>query len=189
MFGEKALHVPFQSLWNHNVSCQVINHSWWLEKVFKDQFHIFSIFEHQVGLTLIFRLLSFNLSPLEFLIINPKENQIEYVREVKEKVNLGENKSNHMSYVLPLSISEFNLHKFYDPISSLMEDVCINQSSPWHSFILHHSNHSSIYEQIKKTVPLNLVIFSPILTCSSIKNQIRIINLFDEWLHWIYDFT
>ena len=190
IIGEKALHFPFQSSWNNNACCQIINHFWWLEKVFKDQFHLFSIFEHQVGLVLIFRLLSLDLSPLGFyLIISPKEKQIEYVREVNEEVNLCENESNHMSYVFPPFIPEFNLHKFYDPISSLMEDVCIRQSSPWHDFIWLHSNPSSISEQAKKIVLSNSVIFNPILTCFINKNQRRIINLFDEWLHWIYDFT
>ena len=47
--GEKAFHFPFQPSCVNNIF-QFINLSYgWLEKVYKDHFHFFSILEQQMG--------------------------------------------------------------------------------------------------------------------------------------------
>ena len=64
MIGENALHFPSRSSVINNIF-QFINLSYgWLEKVYKDQFHLFSIFKQQMGLISFSVSLHYNLSPL-----------------------------------------------------------------------------------------------------------------------------
>ena len=105
---------------------QFINQSYgWLDKVYKDQFHLFSIFEQQIGLIPISISLHCNLSPFGFFI---GVNNIECpIWEEKETKNCLEGLS-HVLYCLLPSI--LNLHNFYDPIGLWMEEVCNSQSHP-----------------------------------------------------------
>ena len=71
--GENTLHFPSWSSVMSNI-VQFINlYYGWLGKVYKDQFHIFSIFKKQMGLISLLVSLHYNLSPLDssiFLGVN-----------------------------------------------------------------------------------------------------------------------
>ena len=70
IIGENALHFLFKS-WVMNNIFQSINLSYgWLEKVYKDQFHLFSIFEQQMGLISFSVSLHYNSSPFDFPIFS-----------------------------------------------------------------------------------------------------------------------
>jgi hypothetical protein len=115
-----------------------------IEKLYKNQFHFFSVLKQQLGLILFIRLLIYELFQICF-VDGHNLNKIAYAREVNEESSMSQGNSNLSSRIFPPSISKINLHNFYDPINSLMEDVCIRRSSPWHDFILHHSSPFEIF--------------------------------------------
>ena len=119
MVGGKAFHSMFQSSWINNIF-QFINTSYgWLEKVYKDQFHLFSIFEQQMGLFSILISLQYNLSPSGFSTCLGV-NRIECFSWEEEKTKNCLEWINHESYCfLP---SRMDSHYFYDPISILMAE-------------------------------------------------------------------
>ena len=86
---------------------------WVNEKLYKDQFHIFSFYKQQMGLISIFGLKISNLSLFCF-IIDYNVGMIEYADQKDEGKNEGLGGMNYVSYSF-LS-SNLNLHKFYDPI-------------------------------------------------------------------------
>ena len=100
---------------------------WVIEKLYKDQFHIFSFFKQQMGLISISGLMISNLSLCCFTIDNDV-SMIECANQKDEGNNDGLGGMNHVSYSF-LS-SNLNLHRFYDPIDLWMEEVCNNQSHP-----------------------------------------------------------
>ena len=63
--GEKALHVSSQSSIISNYFQFASLYYGWLEKVYKDQFHLFSIFKQQLGLISFTGSLHYNLSPFD----------------------------------------------------------------------------------------------------------------------------
>ena len=112
---------------------QFINLSYgWLEKLYKDQFHLFSIFEQQMGLISFSVLLHYSLFPFESPIFSGV-NIIECPSWVEEKTKNCLVWLNHESYcLLP---SRTNSHTFYDHISILMDEFLESQFQPWHDFI------------------------------------------------------
>ena len=121
----------------NNIS-QFINLSYgWMKKLYKDQFHLFSIFEQQMGLISISISLQYNLSPSgssTFLGVN----RIECFSWEEEKTKNCLEWINHESYCsLP---SRTNSHYFYDPISILMDEFCNKHFRPRHDFISHFPN-------------------------------------------------
>jgi hypothetical protein len=85
-------------------------------------------------------------------LFSHREKQIESVRQVNKDSNLCKEKLNQVPCIFPPSILNNNSHNFYDPINSLMEDVFINHSSPWHDFLLQHSSPFAILEQTRRIV-------------------------------------
>ena len=84
IIGEKALHFSFQLSWINNIF-QFINLSYgWLDKVYKDHFHLFSILEQQMGLISILTSLQYNVSPFSFSTF-PGVNIIECCSWEEEK--------------------------------------------------------------------------------------------------------
>ena len=65
---EKSLHVSSQSSLMNNIFQFVNLSNGWMEKVYKDQFQLFSILEQQEGLTSILVLSHYNLFPSGFSI-------------------------------------------------------------------------------------------------------------------------
>ena len=118
--GEKSLHVSSQSSLMINMF-QFVNVSYGgLEKVYKDQFHLFSILEQQEGLISILVLSHYNLSPSFFSIFHGV-NRIVCPTHVQERTNNFQAEMNHESYCL--FSSKVNSHSFYDPIIILMDEV------------------------------------------------------------------
>ena len=119
IIGENTLHFPSWSSVMSNIF-QFINLSYgWLEKVCKDQFHLFSIFKQQMGLISFTVSLHHNLSPFDSPI-SSRVNRIECPSMVEEKTKNCLECLNHESYcLLP---SRTNSHTFYDPISILMDE-------------------------------------------------------------------
>ena len=87
---------------------------WVIEKLYKDQFHIFSFFKQQMGLISISGLLISNLSLFCFTI-DHNVSMIECDNQKDEGNDDGLGGMNHVLYSF-LS-SNLNLHKFYDPIN------------------------------------------------------------------------
>ena len=84
IIGENVLHIFSQSSLMNNMF-QFLNLSYGrLEKVYKDQFHLFSIFKQQMGLISFRVSLHYNLSPYDFSIF-PGVNIIECPSRVEEK--------------------------------------------------------------------------------------------------------
>ena len=115
---------------------------WVNEKLYKDQFHIFSFYK-QMGLISISGFLVSNLSPVCF-IVDHNVSMIDSANQKDEGKNDGLGGMNYVSYSF-LS-SNLNLHKFYDPIDLWMEEVYNNQSYPWHDFISLHPCLSLIFK-------------------------------------------
>ena len=124
VIGEKALHVSSQSS-VMNKFFQLVNlYYGWMKKVYKDQFHLFSIFKQQMGLISFTVSLHYNLSPFDSLGVN----RFECPSMVEEKTKNCLEWLSHESYRLPPSRT--NLHTFYDPISILMDEFLEIQSHP-----------------------------------------------------------
>ena len=81
VIGEKALHVSSQSSLMNNFFQLVNLYYVWLEKVYKDHFHLFSIFKQQMGLISVTVSLHYNLSPFDSLGVN----RVECLNKVEEK--------------------------------------------------------------------------------------------------------
>ena len=105
----------------------------------------------------------------------------------KEGRNDGLGGMNHVSYYF--ISSNLNLHKFYDPINLWVEEVCNNQSHPWHDFISLHPCLSLIFKQVIMVSIFFHIAHKPSLICCIINYKERSIGLFSKWLHWIDDFT
>ena len=119
IMGENALHFLYRSSVMNNI-LQFINIScMWLEKLYKDQFHLFSIFEQQMGLISFSVLLHYNLSPFDPSIF-PRVNIIECPSRVEEKTKNCLKWLNHESCCL---IPSRTSSHFYDLISILMNEV------------------------------------------------------------------
>ena len=160
---------------------------WVIQKLYKDQFHIFSFFKQQLGLISISSLLISNLS-LFCLTVDHNVSMIECANQKDERNYDGLGGMNHVSYSF-LS-SNLNLHKFYDPIDLWMEEVCNNQSHPWHYFILYCLDLSVNFKQQVIMVSIFIYItYKPSLICCIINCKEISMDSFSKWLHWIYDFT
>ena len=124
IIGENALQFPSQSSLMNNIF-QFINLSYGLlEKVYKDQFHLFSIFKQQMGLISVTVSFHYNLSPFDSPI-SSGVNRIEFPSMVEEKTKNCLEWLNHDSYcLLPSSTSS---HTFYDPISILIDEFLKSQ--------------------------------------------------------------
>ena len=159
----------------------------WLEKVYKDQFHLFSIFKQQMGLISFTVSLHYNVfpfdSPISFGV-----NRIECPSRVEEKTKNCLEWPSHESYcLLP---SRKNLHTFYDPISILMDEFWESQSHPWHDFISLYPYLSLIFkQQVIMASTFIHITYKPSLICCIINYKEISIDTFSKWLHWIYDFT
>ena len=137
---------------------QSINLSYgWLEKVYKDQFHLFSIFEQQMGLISFSVSLHYNLSPFDSSIF-PGVNRIGFPSQIEEKAKNFLEGMNHESYCLLPSRS--NSHYFYDPISILMDEVLKSQFQSWHDFIPHCPDLSLNFKQQVRMVSIFIYITS-----------------------------
>ena len=183
IIGENALHFLSRSCVMINIF-QLINlSSGWLEKVYKDQFHLFSIFKQQMGLILFSVSLHYNLSPFDSSIFLGV-NIIECLSRVEEKTKNCLKWLNHESYcLLP---SRTSSHSFYDPIGILMDEVLKSQFQPWHDFI---PDLSLNFKQVRMVSILIYVASKPSLACWVINCKERTIDHFSKWLHWIYHFT
>ena len=97
-------------------------------------------------------------------IIDHNVRMIEYVDQKDEEKNDGLGRMNYVSYSF-LS-SNLNLHKFYDPIDLWMEEVCNNQSHPWHDFISLYPYLSLIFKQqvIMASISIHIT-YKPSLIC------------------------
>ena len=84
VIGENALHVSSQSSLMNKFFQFVSLCYGWLEKAYKDQFHLFSIFKQQMGLISFTVSLHYNLSPFGFPI-SFGVNRIECLNKVEEK--------------------------------------------------------------------------------------------------------
>ena len=151
--------------------------------LYKNKFHILSIFKKQMGLISISGLLISNLSLVCFTI----DHNVSMIECTSQK-DAGNNDIfrclNLVIYSLP---SILNLQSFYDPIDAWMEEVCKSQSQPCHGLISHIS---SIFKQKVRMVLLFIHITSkPSLTCCNINRKERQIGILSRWLPWIYDFT
>ena len=109
---------------------------------------------------------------------------IECANQKDEGNNDGLGGMNHVSYSF-LS-SNLNLHKFYDPIDLWVEEVCNNQSHPWHDFISLYPYLSLIFKQqvIMASIFIHIT-YKPSLTCCIINCKESSIDSFSKWLHWI----
>ena len=171
----------------HNVFNFANFFDWVNEKLYKDQFHIFSFYKQQMGLISISGLNISNLSLFCF-IIDHNVRMIEYADQKDEGKNDGLGGMNYVSYSF-LS-SNLNLHKFYDPIDLWMEEVYNNQSHPWHDFISLYPYLSLIFkQQVAMALIFIHITYNLSLTCCIINCKEIQIDPFNEWLHWIYDFT
>ena len=84
MIGENTLHFPSWSSVMSNI-VQFINlYYGWLEKTYKDKFHLFSIFKQQTGLISFTVSLHYNLTPFDSPI-SSGVNRIESPGRAKEK--------------------------------------------------------------------------------------------------------
>ena len=99
IIGEKTHHISFQSSVMNNFFQFVNLYYGWLEKVYKDQFHIFSIFKQQMGLISFIVSLHYNLSPF-YSPISYGVNRIECLSKVEEKTKNCLEWLNHESYCL-----------------------------------------------------------------------------------------
>ena len=106
VIGEKALHVSSQSSIMNNFFQFVNLYYGWLEKLYKDQFHLFSIFKQQMGLISFTVSLYYNFSPFDSLGVN----RFECPSRVEEKTKNCLEWPSHESYCLPPSRT--NLHTF-----------------------------------------------------------------------------
>ena len=160
---------------------------WVKEKLYKDQFHIFSFYKQQIGLISISGLMISNWSLFCF-IIDHNTSMIEYADQKDEGNNDGLGGMNHLLY--SFISSNLNLHKFYDPIDLWVEEVCNNQSHPWHDFISFHPCLSLIFkQQVIMASNFIHITYKPLLICCIINCKESSIDSFSKWLHWIYDFT
>ena len=124
IIGEKELQVSSQSSVMNNFFQFVNLYYGWLEKVYKDKFHLFSIFKQQMGLISFTVSLHYNLSPFDFSI-SSDVNRIECPSKVEEKTKNCFEWSNHESYcLLP---SRACLHTSYDPVSIWMDEFLESQ--------------------------------------------------------------
>ena len=138
-------------------------------------------------LILISGLLISNLSLFCFTI-DHDVGMIECANQKEEGKNDDLGGMNDLAY--SIISSNLNLHKFYDPINLWMEEVCNNQSHPWHDFISPYPYFSLIFKQQVKMASIFIHITSkPSLTCCIMNCKERQIDPFSRWLHWIYDFT
>ena len=154
---------------------------WWLEKVYKDQFHLFSIFEQQMGLILFSVSLHYNSSPFVSSIFTGV-NTIECPSRIEEKTKNFLEWLSHESYCLLLS--RMSSHSFYDPVGILMDEVLKSQFQPWHDFILDLS--LNFKQQVRM---VSIFIYKPSLACWGNNCEEITIDNFSKWLHWIYHFT
>ena len=92
----KIFHLFFQSSMVHN-AFNFANSFDWVEKLFKDQFHIFSIFKQQMGLISISGLLISNLSLFCFTI-DHNVSMIECPNQKNEVNNDSLGGMNRVSY-------------------------------------------------------------------------------------------
>ena len=156
-----------------------------MKKVYKDQFHLFSIFKQQMGLISFTVSLHYNLSPFDSPI-SSGVNRIEIPSWVEEKKNNYLEWLSHESYcLLP---SRKNLHTFYDPISILIDEFLESQSHPWHDFISLYLSLTFKQQVIMASIFIHIT-YKPSLTCCIIKYKESSIDSFSKWLQWIYDFT
>ena len=116
---------------------------WVIEKLYKDQVHLFAFLKQQMGLISIYGLLISNLSLFCFTI-DHNVSVIGCANQKDEGNNDGLGGVNHLSYYF-LS-SNLNLHHFYDPIGLWMEEVCNSQSHTWHDFIYSYPYLSLIFK-------------------------------------------
>ena len=152
--------------------------------MYKDQFHLFSIFKQQMGLISFTVSLYYNLSPFD----SSGVNRIECPNKVEEKTKNYLEWLSHESYCLPPSRT--NLHTSYDPISILMDEFLEIQSHPWHDFISLDPYLSLIFKQQVIMASIFIYItYKPFFICCIINCKESSIDLFSKWLHWIYDFT
>ena len=156
----------------------------WFEKVYKDQFHLFSIFKQQMGLISFLVSLHYNLSPFGSSIF-PGVNITECPSRVEEKTKNCLKWLNHESYYL--FPSRTSSHYFYDSISILMDEVLKSQFQPWHDFIPHLS--FNFKEYVRMVSSFIYITSKPSQACWVINCKESSIDPFNKWLHWIYDFT
>ena len=152
--------------------------------MYKDQFHLFSIFKQQTGLISCTISLHYNLSPFDFPI-SSGVNRIECPSKVEEKTKNCLEWLNHESYcLLPSSTKS---HTFYDPISILMDEFLKSQFQHWRDVI---PDLSLNFKQQARMVSILIYIASkPSLACWVINYKERTIDHFSKWLHWIYHFA
>ena len=104
-----------------------------------------------------------NLSLFCF-IIDHNVRMIEYADQKDEGNNDGLGGVNHVSYSF-LS-SNLNLYKFYDPIDLWVEEVCNNQSHPWHDFIsLYPCLSLTFKQQVIMASIFIYITYKPSFTC------------------------
>ena len=139
-----------------------------------------------MGLISISGLMIYNFSLFCFTI-DHDVGMIECVNQKEEGKNDGLGGMNYVSYSFS---SNLNLHKFYDPIDLWVEEVCNNQSHPWHDFIYFHPCLSLIFKQqvIMASIFIHIT-HKPSLICCIINCKEVSMDSFSNWLHWIYDFT
>ena len=136
-----------------------------------------------MGLILFLVSLHYNLSPFGSSIF-PGVNITECPSRVEEKTKNCLKWLNHGSYcLLPSRTSSLS---FYAPISILMDEVLRSQFQPWHDFI---PDLSLNFKQVRMVSIFIYITFKPSLACWVINCKERSMDLFNRWLHWIYDFT
>jgi len=183
MIGENTLHFPSWSSVMSNI-VQFINlYYGWLEKAYKDKFHLFSIFKQQTGLISFTVSLHYNLTPFDSPI-SSGVNRIECPSRIEEKTKNCLEWLNHESYfLLP---SRTNSHTFYIPISILMDEFLESQFQPCHDFIPHCPDLSlNFKQQVRMVSILIYVTFKPSLARWVINYKESSIDSFRKWLHWI----
>ena len=114
-------------------------------------------------------------------------NRIECSNHVEEREKNFLVELNHKSYGLfPSKVSSH----YYDPIGTLMDEVCKNQFQPWHDFIPHCLYlFLNIKQQVRMVSIFTYITSKPSLACWAINCKERTIDHFSKWLHWIYHFT
>ena len=168
----------------NNIFQSINLHYGWLEKVYKDLFHLFSSFKWPTGLISFSVSLHYNLSPFDSPI-SSEVNRIECPSKVEEKTKNCLEWLNHESYCLIPSST--NSHTFYDPISILMDGFLKSQFQPWHDVIPDLS--LNFKQQVRMVSILIYIASKPSLACWIINYKERTIDHFSKCLHWIYDFT
>ena len=130
------------------------------EGIYIDQFHLFSIFEQQMGVISILISLKYNVSPFGFSTF-PRVNRIECRSWEEEKTKNCLEWLNYEPYcIFP---SRTNSCHFYDPIGVFMNEVCKNQFQTWYDLIPHLS--LNIKQHVRMVTIFIHISSKPSLTC------------------------